>query len=167
MMGGCCFDCGLSRRCSKCDFNEYAPGCPTLGSRCPRCKAPFRATPEVAVVVVAQSAEGKVCSRDYRSTNFRKPPEDSRCLSCVHLDLKVCRKMSARSTWCKTCITLHTCKVCEKLTHVVDKVPLCSTCTVKNVNNFAQWVCDACRTCLLYTSPSPRDRTRSRMPSSA
>ena len=24
-----------------------------------------------------------------------------------------------------------------------------------------------CRSCLLYTSPSPRDRTRSRMPSSA
>ena len=28
-----------------------------------------------------------------------------------------------------------------------------------------QCLCD--RTCLLYTSPSPRDRTRSRMPSSA
>ena len=27
--------------------------------------------------------------------------------------------------------------------------------------------CTICRTCLLYTSPSPRDRTRSRMPSSA
>ena len=26
---------------------------------------------------------------------------------------------------------------------------------------------EICRTCLLYTSPSPRDRTRSRMPSSA
>ena len=26
---------------------------------------------------------------------------------------------------------------------------------------------DLCRACLLYTSPSPRDRTRSRMPSSA
>ena len=26
---------------------------------------------------------------------------------------------------------------------------------------------DSCMTCLLYTSPSPRDRTRSRMPSSA
>eukprot|EP00656_Telonema_subtile_P028709 TRINITY_DN312_c0_g1_i3.p1 TRINITY_DN312_c0_g1~~TRINITY_DN312_c0_g1_i3.p1 ORF type:complete len:142 (+),score=24.89 TRINITY_DN312_c0_g1_i3:65-490(+) len=26
---------------------------------------------------------------------------------------------------------------------------------------------DVCRDCLLYTSPSPRDRTRSRMPSSA
>ena len=25
----------------------------------------------------------------------------------------------------------------------------------------------SCSTCLLYTSPSPRDRTRSRMPSSA
>ena len=27
--------------------------------------------------------------------------------------------------------------------------------------------CQHCRPCLLYTSPSPRDRTRSRMPSSA
>ena len=27
--------------------------------------------------------------------------------------------------------------------------------------------CVDCNTCLLYTSPSPRDRTRSRMPSSA
>ena len=26
---------------------------------------------------------------------------------------------------------------------------------------------DQCKNCLLYTSPSPRDRTRSRMPSSA
>ena len=29
-----------------------------------------------------------------------------------------------------------------------------------------EWI-DGCYTCLLYTSPSPRDRTRSRMPSSA
>ena len=29
------------------------------------------------------------------------------------------------------------------------------------------WVSAACYLCLLYTSPSPRDRTRSRMPSSA
>ena len=29
-----------------------------------------------------------------------------------------------------------------------------------------EWV-DEATTCLLYTSPSPRDRTRSRMPSSA
>ena len=28
-------------------------------------------------------------------------------------------------------------------------------------------LCDKPRNCLLYTSPSPRDRTRSRMPSSA
>ena len=31
------------------------------------------------------------------------------------------------------------------------------------VNGRIRW----CRSCLLYTSPSPRDRTRSRMPSSA
>ena len=29
------------------------------------------------------------------------------------------------------------------------------------------WEADHLKTCLLYTSPSPRDRTRSRMPSSA
>ena len=29
------------------------------------------------------------------------------------------------------------------------------------------FVCNKCNNCLLYTSPSPRDRTRSRMPSSA
>ena len=101
--GGCCYRCGLSRRCSKCDFFEYAPDRPILGSRCPRCKAPFCASPEVAVVVVAQSTEGNVRSRDYRC--IRSQPEDSRCLSCVHLDRQECRKMSARSTWCRSSIS--------------------------------------------------------------
>ena len=32
---------------------------------------------------------------------------------------------------------------------------------------YALWLMAKCRICLLYTSPSPRDRTRSRMPSSA
>ena len=31
----------------------------------------------------------------------------------------------------------------------------------------AEWAEEQPQTCLLYTSPSPRDRTRSRMPSSA
>ena len=37
------------------------------------------------------------------------------------------------------------CKVCEKLSHAVYLVPLCSTCTEYNVNNFAQFVCFASR----------------------
>ena len=39
----------------------------------------------------------------------------------------------------------------------------------KNDNDFyeGQDFDDECYGCLLYTSPSPRDRTRSRMPSSA
>ena len=50
--------------------------------------------------------------------------------------------------------------------------------TVRNLEDFFLWLRDVwalarvklnlCMvTCLLYTSPSPRDRTRSRMPSSA
>ena len=34
-------------------------------------------------------------------------------------------------------------------------------------DHYAQEIRDQFETCLLYTSPSPRDRTRSRMPSSA
>jgi dTDP-glucose 4,6-dehydratase len=36
----------------------------------------------------------------------------------------------------------------------------------KNIRDWI-YVLDHCKACLLYTSPSPRDRTRSRMPSSA
>ena len=34
-------------------------------------------------------------------------------------------------------------------------------------SQFSKWLTAKTRNCLLYTSPSPRDRTRSRMPSSA
>ena len=46
-----------------------------------------------------------------------------------------------------------------------------SICPVTGQPDFAHLVVDYCPdkwiVCLLYTSPSPRDRTRSRMPSSA
>ena len=38
---------------------------------------------------------------------------------------------------------------------------------VTNVNNYEQYQTVNVRPCLLYTSPSPRDRQKSRMPSSA
>ena len=37
----------------------------------------------------------------------------------------------------------------------------------KDTGSIALFGDDAAKGCLLYTSPSPRDRTRSRMPSSA
>ena len=37
---------------------------------------------------------------------------------------------------------------------------------IKRISQFRNIITDI-KTCLLYTSPSPRDRTRSRMPSSA
>ena len=36
-----------------------------------------------------------------------------------------------------------------------------------NIKKKCEWYCKSGYYCLLYTSPSPRDRTRSRMPSSA
>ena len=97
--GGCCKDCGISRRCSKCNFFEYAPGHPIEGSSCPRCRAPFRTLHEVAVVSAAQSTDVEPCH------------DDSLCLSCLYLDRHVshCRKGHSRSTWCRSCTTLHTC----------------------------------------------------------
>ena len=38
---------------------------------------------------------------------------------------------------------------------------------LESIKSFADVSWELCPTCLLYTSPSPRDRTRSRMPSSA
>ena len=39
--GGCCGSCAAFRRCSECDFFEYAPGHPAPGCVCPRCQASF------------------------------------------------------------------------------------------------------------------------------
>ena len=44
-----------------------------------------------------------------------------------------------------------------------DVEPLLEAATISTVN----WSETLTKICLLYTSPSPRDRTRSRMPSSA
>ena len=40
-------------------------------------------------------------------------------------------------------------------------------CTTRTTNEFSQNVIEQLKNCLLYTSPSPRDRQKSRMPSSA
>ena len=52
-------------------------------------------------------------------------------------------------------------KETHKLTDNFIKKILCTSNKEKPI------FCDECKSCLLYTSPSPRDRTRSRMPSSA
>ena len=56
--------------------------------------------------------------------------------------------------WCNAKHTAWACKVSE----------------INHKKKVVAWVCIGCAytcDCLLYTSPSPRDRTRSRMPSSA
>ena len=55
------------------------------------------------------------------------------------------------TTWAMAYVT-------EKYLPLVAEVPLFSELLEKTTD---------CMACLLYTSPSPRDRTRSRMPSSA
>ena len=51
-----------------------------------------------------------------------------------------------------------------QVTAIVEAVIRCKK---KRVNAIAEIMIPLIGTCLLYTSPSPRDRTRSRMPSSA
>ena len=43
----------------------------------------------------------------------------------------------------------------------------CKALILPGVGSFDPAINNLSKTCLLYTSPSPRDRTRSRMPSSA
>ena len=53
-------------------------------------------------------------------------------------------------------------------THGLDVLVAClSTGSYATLESYLTSVYEAYLSCLLYTSPSPRDRTRSRMPSSA
>ena len=63
------------------------------------------------------------------------------------------------------------CSECGNL-KIIDKICICTSdnsydkiCVVENLADM--WVIDSANICLLYTSPSPRDLSTSRMPSSA
>ena len=59
-------------------------------------------------------------------------------------------------------VSLFEAPVCEKDHQVVEETDDCCKTEVEEINEPS-----CCESCLLYTSPSPRDRTRFRMPSSA
>ena len=76
-------------------------------------------------------------------------------------------------------VALHTMKVDELPWHTdillivggqgtrqLVQVPAFLT-TIQQLSKQTKWVLSVCTGCLLYTSPSPRDRQKSRMPSSA
>ena len=68
-------------------------------------------------------------------------------------------------------VTGH-CQHCDEdsiLVAIVSEFYRCTNCgsdTRQHVNGSIRYI-QLSESCLLYTSPSPRDRTRSRMPSSA
>ena len=65
---------------------------------------------------------------------------------------------------------MSNCIICEKCNlgqNVVVSPEVIIWNNVKVQNNVSIYTGVSCEDCLLYTSPSPRDRTRSRMPSSA
>ena len=55
------------------------------------------------------------------------------------------------------------CRVCGETKNLIDGFYL----TRKDRGTLASAYSYECKVCLLYTSPSPRDRQKSRMPSSA
>ena len=58
----------------------------------------------------------------------------------------------------------------SNLNHNIDVIKEYTNADIQAVvkaNSYGLSASEVAKTCLLYTSPSPRDRTRSRMPSSA
>ena len=95
--------------------------------------------------------------------------EEKICIDCNVS--KPIEKFGKRSRVCYTCMHIRRnkgydkiCKLCNKKKDDKDYIVtfnMCKECNEKR--KLEDKVCN----CLLYTSPSPRDRTRSRMPSSA
>ena len=63
--------------------------------------------------------------------------------------------------------TTHTAPMWDDITDFSGNVLLTKVCRLENLIEGVNMAFEECGICLLYTSPSPRDRTRSRMPSSA
>ena len=90
---------------------------------------------------------------------IRRPPRSTLDRSSAASDVYKRQGGILKRKWVVTDASGNTAS-CEQHFHVITEVP---------------WMCPdplvelTCKdnTCLLYTSPSPRDRTRSRMPSSA
>ena len=90
---------------------------------------------------------------DHFSWNCFRESEDMRCLSLrLNLATYLCMGLPSKFTFpCRCSIWFYSFDAgFEKSDDKMD---------------MEEWVTKVC--CLLYTSPSPRDRTRSRMPSSA
>eukprot|EP00657_Telonema_sp_P-1_P011380 TRINITY_DN6468_c0_g1_i1.p2 TRINITY_DN6468_c0_g1~~TRINITY_DN6468_c0_g1_i1.p2 ORF type:complete len:100 (+),score=22.29 TRINITY_DN6468_c0_g1_i1:241-540(+) len=70
----------------------------------------------------------------------------------------LCYRHTCDLVWCSACSTFG-----------LDETPLCTAPVGTGItSHFLMRSCSSPPySCLLYTSPSPRDRTRSRMPSSA
>jgi len=101
------------------------------------------------------------------------PPDVSICDECLQeLDSEERRRADYPFNSCVDCGPRYT--VIEKIPYdrpntVMTDFPFCPECEkdYKNSDDRRFHAQTTCCTCLLYTSPSPRDRTRSRMPSSA
>ena len=79
-------------------------------------------------------------------------------------DLKFGRAQIADSQWnVSACMYTDTCQIYSKNPGTVYKIPWTTGQLTWATGDYVAFV----PTCLLYTSPSPRDRQKSRMPSSA
>ena len=88
----------------------------------------------------------------------------------LDLSLVIANQKCRTTTYDPLTNYIYRCKECHSFNHNSCKKKLCTGCHRENCKkpcpNNQQKKCLNCN-CLLYTSPSPRDRTRSRMPSSA
>ena len=101
-------------------------------------------------VLVQQHISHAVASLSlFLSCHFAPPPQSPPAKQILAAELCCCRSLlNHRSSILNMCL-------------------LGACCYLQYLRQMLLWLQSHLRTCLLYTSPSPRDRTRSRMPSSA
>ena len=100
-------------------------------------------------------------------------------------NIRACRAVNMSSKWCcvlaVVCLSAILLSLDADAQPTTDDITSCSASSLDEVVNMVKTIASnqqqkieqisdeltGVKSCLLYTSPSPRDRTRSRMPSSA
>ena len=128
-------------------------------TQCDKCvhgKAPTRRLHSISIAAFGSGRTRKqIKSLDAVIHTQESPPQKRFLVGCSSTLMRLAQHLTALRAWCY--IVLYSASdVC-----LVGENPTCSVPALQGCEGLL------CYVCLLYTSPSPRDKRQSRMPSSA